>query len=522
MIIAPGKRIVRLPATQFVARLPMKLTTSRRDFLKQTTSAMAALSVSSLRRFAGAGARVTLRPAPKKVIVVGAGLAGLSAAYELLQAGHDITILEARTRAGGRVCTLREPFSDGLYAEAGAMQVFDNHGWTKKYIELFGLELDPIKPSKLASLICARQKRIEIRPGQNVEWPFELRADEKSLGRRELWLKYVVPVLKELGDASVEGWPPAQLRKYDRMTFPEFLRLRGASPGAVALLRLGFVDLVGEGADSLSALFMLRESLHREQMKQTYVIKGGSDMLPKAFAARLSDKILYGAPVVKIEHDSGGVRVVCAQAGATRTLAADFLVCAIPFSVLRRIEVSPRFSSDKQRAIDELQYTSVTRVYLQTRKRFWLGEGLTGNAATDLPVMGVYERSINQPGARGILESYMVGGRAREMMALRERARLSNTLEEMEKVYPAVRENFEGGASKCWDEDEWSRGAYAWHKPGQMSGLIPHIARAEGRVHFAGEHASSMPGWMQGALESGNRVAKEINKASLGTRSSTL
>jgi monoamine oxidase len=79
--------------------------------------------------------------------------------------------------------------------------------------------------------------------------------------------------------------------------------------------------------------------------------------------------------------------------------------------------------------------------------------------------------------------------------------------------YPAIRENFEGGTSKCWDEDEWARGDYAWFKPGQMSSLIPHMARSEGRIYFAGEHASAWPGWMQGSIESGNRAAREINEA---------
>ena len=74
-------------------------------------------------------------------------------------------------------------------------------------------------------------------------------------------------------------------------------------------------------------------------------------------------------------------------------------------------------------------------------------------------------------------------------------------------------ENFEGGGSKCWDEDVWARGGYAWFRPGQMTSLLPHIAAAEGRVHFAGEHASAWPGWMQGALESGNRAAREVNDA---------
>jgi monoamine oxidase len=155
----------------------------------------------------------------------------------------------------------------------------------------------------------------------------------------------------------------------------------------------------------------------------------------------------------------------------------------------------------------------VARVYLQTSKRFWLDEGLSGNASTDLPVNLVFERSIIQPGTRGILESYMAGPQARRLTAMSNGERIRTTLEGMKLVYPDLPSYFEGGAAKSWDDDEWARGAYAWFRPGQMSALLPHIAHAEGRVHFAGEHASTSPGWMQGALESGNRVAREIGEA---------
>jgi monoamine oxidase len=109
----------------------------------------------------------------------------------------------------------------------------------------------------------------------------------------------------------------------------------------------------------------------------------------------------------------------------------------------------------------------------------------------------------------------MTGEQARRVTEMKETERLRFTLGEMEKVYPAIRKNFEGGTSVCWDEDRWARGAYAWFKPGQMSDLLPHIARPEGRIHFAGEHVSSWPGWMQGAFQSGHRAAREINEALL-------
>jgi monoamine oxidase len=181
---------------------------------------------------------------------------------------------------------------------------------------------------------------------------------------------------------------------------------------------------------------------------------------------------------------------------------------------LSRVEVTPACSREKRLAIEQLEYTSVARVYLQTRKRFWLDDGFSGYASTDLPVMNISERSINQPGTRGILESYMAGRPARRAAAMRNGERVRTTLAGMKTVYPKLPEYFEGGASKCWDEDQWSRGGYAWFRPGQMTIMLPHIANSEGRIHFAGEHASTSPGWMQGALESGERVGREIAEAS--------
>jgi monoamine oxidase len=483
---------------------------NRREFLRQSAFATAALVVYPLKTLSKKRVVSPLTTRAQRVIVVGAGLAGLSAAYELSQAGHHVIILEARTRPGGRVFTMREPFADGLYAEAGAMQVFDSHQWTMKYIKLFGLDIDPIKPSNLSSIVYLQGKRIQVATGKTVEWPLPLSADEQKLGQRGLWEKYVVPVLREVKEGEALGEIPGSLRKYDRITFSEFLRGRGASPAAVALCKVGLPAGLGDGADAVSALDLLREATHREDRKQSFTIRGGTDQLAKAFAARLSEKITYGAPVIAIEQTGSGVTVVCLPAGRQRTFSGDRLVCAVPFSVLRSVRVSPPFSRQKQLAIEQLEYTSVARVYLQTRKRFWLDEGLSGYASTDLPVMLVSERSINQPGTRGILESYMAGPQARRVTAMRNSERIRTALEGMKLVYPDLPNYFEGGAAKCWDDDEWARGAYAWFRPGQMSALLPHIARAEGRIHFAGEHASTSPGWMQGALESGNRVAREI------------
>jgi monoamine oxidase len=349
-----------------------------------------------------------------------------------------------------------------------------------------------------------------VNQDDEVGWPLELTSEEKRLGVAGLMKRYVDPVLKEMGDAARTDWPPERLKKYEQMTMAEFLRMQGASAGAIELFRMGYLEINGDGIDSYSALSGLRDLVLGHAEKE-YQIKGGSDLLPKALAAQLADKIIYGSPVVRIEHHEKGVRVIFLQAGAQQTLVADHLICATPFSTLKLVDVSPRFSPVKQKAIERLSYTSVTRVYLQLRRKFWQAEGLSGEAYIDNPRMLL--APLGHVGKRDIYESFITGSSARQVMSLGERQRLNYVLEQARKVLPAVRENFEGGASKSWDEDEWARGAWAWYRPGEMTSLLPHISRSEGRVHFAGEHTSAWPGWMQGAFESGNRVAKEVHAA---------
>jgi monoamine oxidase len=484
----------------------------RRDFLKRTAAAAAMLSASPPKTSAFDPAGLERRGPPKKVIVVGAGLAGLSAAYELTHAGHDVTVLEARTRPGGRVHTLRGIFAEGLYAEAGAARIPDHHRFTLKYAELFGLTLDPFQPPGLPSVYYVRGKRIPVTPGQKVEWPYELTQEERELGIGGMRQKYVWSMLGELGDVTDPSWPsPETLEKYDRMNRSDFWRSRGASPEAVALLSVGGID---DRAETWSTLFMLRNQALNRKLNRYFKIRGGTDLLPLAFAARLSEKIHYGAPVVRIEQSAHGVKAIFRRAGAYHTLTADRLICAVPFSVQKNIEVAPAFSIEKQRAVEQLPYLSASKIFLQSRTRFWVENGQSGFATTDLPISQVWDASFNQPGTRGVLQAFPISLHSRRVTGMSETERVDFALDQVERVFPGMREQFEGGATKCWDEDEWARGATAYYKPGQFGSLLPHVARPEGRIHFAGEHTSVwIDGWMQGALESGDRVAREVNAA---------
>ena len=461
-----------------------------------------------------ASGRLERRGAAQRVLVVGAGLAGLSAAYELTQAGHEVMVLEARSRPGGRVYTLRDPFADGLHAEAGATRVPDHHHFTRKYVELFGLTLDPFQPADLASIYHVRGRRIQAAPGQEVDWPHELTPEERALGRDGIRQKYIGSALNELGDVTDPNWPPPELlKRYDRMNRSDFWRARGASSEAVALLSLGGID---DQAETWSALFMLRNQALSRKFRRYDKIRGGNDLLPRAFAARLSEKILYGTPVVRIEQDGRGVKATFRRGGSHHTIAGDRLICAVPFSVQKNIEVVPAFSVEKQAAIEELPYLSASKIFLQCRRRFWTDQKLSGFATTDLPIGQVWDVTYGQPGPRGILQAFPISLHSRRVTAMSETECIAFALEHVEAVYPGVRESFEGGASKCWDADEWARGASAYYKPGQFGSLLPHVARPEGRIHFAGEHTSVwIDGWMQGALESGDRVAREVNAVGL-------
>jgi monoamine oxidase len=211
----------------------------------------------------------------------------------------------------------------------------------------------------------------------------------------------------------------------------------------------------GDGLDTVSALMVLRDDAPLSPPKMTSHSRG-NDLLPGAFADRLKEKILYGSPVVRIEHDKAGVRVVFQKRAEHHTFSGDFLIIAIPFSMLRRIDLSPHFSAEKQRVIEQLPYYSVARIYLQSRKKFWIEQGLTGDVYGDLAIGGV-RRYLGQPGPRGILQTYADGPQARRICAMKEQDRISFVLRRGRKCCLNTGE-FRRRVSKCWDEDEWERG----------------------------------------------------------------
>jgi monoamine oxidase len=482
---------------------------SRRDFLQRVAvlATAAALPPGTLR--AASAPRFLERGPRKRVLVLGAGLAGLSAAYELAAVGHDVTILEARTRAGGRVLTLREPFPDGLSAEAGATRISDLNDWTLKYVDRFGLTLEPFRGAG-ADVYHVRGQRLVLREGNPVDWPLALTPEERRLGMSGMRAKYIGPALSQVGDAGAPEAPPASLQRFDDLSYYDFVRQQGASPAAAELLLMGTND---NEQRSTSALYRLRNQVWRMRTKRWSKIRGGNDQLPKAFASALTDRIYYGAPVVRIEQFAAGVRVTAVRGGAPAVFEAEYLVCAIPFSILRDIDIRPGFSEPVSQCVRTLDHGTVTKAFVQTRTRFWETEGLSGFGVTDRPIQELWNMSTGQRGSRGLLIAYMTGPNAARAARMPAPRLVDWAAGEIDQLLPGTKDEIEGGAVHAWGDDPWSKGAYPLFAPKQLIGMHALLRRPEGRVYFAGDHASAWPAWMQGALESGNHAARAIDAA---------
>ena len=341
---------------------------------------------------------------PKRVVVLGAGLAGLTAAFELARAGHQPIVLEARQRLGGRVYTMRG-FAPGMYAEAGAMFVPREHKLTLAYAELFGL------------------------------------------------------------------------------------RLRRYALGAA-------VDHRYDG--------------------EAWEIDGGTDRLTDALFGKVARHVRMGAEVVAVEQDAETVSVHFSTGAGRFTVHGDYAVCTLPLPVLSGVDMA--LSPAKRKVVTNIRYQPATKVMLQVRHRFWEHPryDLTGGSVmTELPIRRlVYPSHADPTTSRGILlASYTWDGDALHWASMVHDLRIEQAIAEVAKLHPEIVEAYEVGASWAWSADRYAGGAFALFEPGQADRLRPLLTAPEGRIHFAGEHCSPYNGWMQGALESGLRVAGEIHRA---------
>jgi len=449
---------------------------------------------------------------PKRVVIIGAGLAGLVAAHELKRQGHEVVVLEAQNRVGGRVYTLRS-FAPGLYAEAGAMRIPRAHDLTLAYCDEFRLPLRPFVMGNQKGLVHVggRRMTVEEANADPTHLSFELAEEERGRTADELWEEAIGDLramVEQEGDAAWEKI----VRDYDQYSLYEFLRFRGWSTGAIEYFAvMNFLE-----SDMHNALV----EVLREDLGGAYVdmqeIAGGMDQLPNAFFAELSREVHLGAEVFAIDQDADSVTVHYKTEAGHFTERGDYAICTLPFSVLRSVEMITPLSHGKQRAIRQLNYHASTKILFQVRERLWETEdGIYGGASvTDLPIRRMNYPTPDPSTARGILlASYTWGQDALQWGAMDDETRQEEALDDVSRIHPGIREVYEVGASYAWYGDRWARGAFAMFAPEQQTQLQADIVSSEGRIHFAGEHCSLYHAWIQGALESGIRAARQIHEA---------
>lgn len=268
---------------------------NRRNFLKNSTAATARLSLPI-------ALTASARKTTKKVVVLGAGLAGLTAAWELLQAGHEVIVVEARNRSGGRVLTLREGFTPGLTAEAGGMSFNDNYFNLLRYVKLFNIPYESLIAPAIRSpagntVYHLRGKRIVPTNGK-VDWPYELKPEERE---GSITNRYIQPLLKGVNDVSISDSLSDWARSIDNKTLRQLVAERGASAGAQELIRV--TSWYADRDERASAAWNLLPLAQGVGSKDVYSFPGGVDHLSTAFTVRLGERIRYGAEVVSLKND---------------------------------------------------------------------------------------------------------------------------------------------------------------------------------------------------------------------------
>ena len=451
---------------------------------------------------------------PRDIVIVGAGMAGLCAGYELLRAGHRPLILEAQQRVGGRVLTVREPFSDGLHAEAGAMRIPRSHALTMAYIEHFGLRTLPFTMNNPRAFyfLNGRRHRVDEANANPDLLGFECREAERGRSHNQLWAAALQPLVARL-EQDPAAWD-AIVAQYDQYSTREFLETCGWSEGAIEMF-----GLLADQEALMNSSFL---ELFREEAGNFYTdmiqIEGGQDHLPRAFLPELRRHIRFGARMIALEQTADSASVIYETPAGRFTATGDQVLLTVPFPVLRHMEAQPLFSRAKQRAIRQLHYDASAKIWLQFRRRFWEEDDgiFGGGTATDLPIRVVYYPDHGRETGRGVvLASYTWSEDAQRWGSLLPEDRLIQALEDLAQIHPQAPHEYECGASKMWHDDEFAGGAFALFDPEQQTLLYQDIIAPQGRVRFAGEHASLYHAWIQGAIESGLREAAAINAESL-------
>lgn len=447
-----------------------------------------------------------------RVVILGAGLSGMTAAYELGKAGFDCRVLDARARPGGRVFTVRrgtaseEPgtaqtstFDEGLYFNAGPMRISHHHHTTLAYCRELHVATEAFVPDCESAYLAQTRgplagRRIRLREARADFDGYIAELLSKSLSQAEL----DQPLTAEDRDRVL-----AYLRSLGALT--ETGQYRGSSRrGADAPVAMR--DLFG----GIPGFYVQTDWSSQPTMMQ---VAGGMDRLPAALAARLGNRITYRAAVREIRQSERGVWVIYADGRQLRRIDADYCISTIPLPVLTDIEKD--VSQPVQAAIAAARYDGAGKIGLQFKRRFWEqdDEIYGGRSWTDQEVGQIIYPSHGFTTAKGVLVGYYLD--FRNTMRERPPAEIQRlALEHGARVHPQYATEFENAFSVTWARVPWSRGSWRSESSAAHQGIAP-LREPDGRLYFAGDYMTDMSSWMQGAFESAREVATALHRRAL-------
>jgi monoamine oxidase len=443
----------------------------------------------------------------RNVTVIGAGLAGLSAAYDLHRAGWTVTMLEARSRVGGRVYSVRT-FLHGQVVEGGGEFIEESNTRMLAYAREFHLSLG----------------RVGSWQGQDEDWGcFEGKAGH--LWDSALWgvnihdeQARIWGALAELGKLVPEPERPqaAPLAlQLDRQSALDWLHALDAHP----LSKLHFVQHIRSEYTIEPERFSLLDLARNAAMYYmtlergtNFRVIGGNDLIPCALAEALPDVRLH-APVRAVRLLPDAVEVTYQQGNAYETIRSAFAILAVPLTTARLIDFHGALPPAHRRMVDEVSYGAVTKVMIQYKQRFWKAKGWNGRLATDAPIVLTWHATSHVESEDGILTVYTGGDAATRLAALSDQERIRLAVGEIEKLFPGSSGQVEHAATVAWPNEEYTRGSYMALAPGQVTAHWETLMKPAGRLFFAGEHATPIQGFMEGAVESGQRAAYVIARS---------
>ncbi len=505
------------PADEVVEIVRERPGLTRRQLLGGTAAA-AGLALVGCRPFAPPPPRQVRSGDGLRVVIVGAGIAGLTAGYRLRQRGASVRVFEGQDRTGGRMYSQRDFYPNGQVAELGGELIDTTHVRIRQLAEELSIPLDDFVLDDLSL---------------DLDVPF---FDGRRLTEAEVVQAFVPVSRRMVWDRATlaGGWvsyrEPNGGERLDRMPLSQWLDGAGAVPWLRKLLDVAYTTEYGlETAEQSALNFLLLIDPNPLPFRifgesdERFHVRGGNDLIPEALAERLGGRVETGTRVEAVSRRPDGSYAVSVRRGGTsETVPADHVVIAVPFTMLRgeggiRLDESLAIPEVQRRAIRELGYGTNSKLMVGFARRLWRNPEpryhSNGSTLTDLPYQLCWETSRLQPGPSGILTNFTGGRHGLEIGEGTPEHQAELFARDLDRVFPGVAaERLPGKQSRfLWPAFAWTRGSYTCYKPGQWTAFAGEEGRRVENLHFAGEHTSEYAqGFMEGGCESGERVAREI------------